>query len=237
MNLCAVCDAPTLRAVHDRETPSELVPYCTACLEQRPIPEPRMSKNAAPLAPDTINEATLEADTAKRTLVALKALPVTMSNIDDVGRILVGVKTKSKDLEARLKAITAPMRAAEKSVRDLFRPALNALAEAEAVLKQGIADAQRAQLIANQQAHQAAQAALAQGDVRGAALAVHATAPITAPEGVTVRERQVFRVVDAELVPRLYCSPDEAKIAHAIAAGVQVPGVVVETVSQVSVRT
>jgi len=236
MNLCAACDAPTLRAVHARDN-GPLIPYCSACLDLRPIPSPKEAMSNI-LTAETTNEATLEADSARRTLEALRALPVTMANIDDIGRILVQIKTKSKELDGRMKAITAPMRAAEKSVRDLFRPALNAFVEVEAILKQGVADAQRAQVAANQAAHVAAQAALSQGDVRGAALAVHGTAPVTVPAGVTVRERQVFRVVDADQVPRYLCSPDETKIAGAIAAGVRdIPGVVLETVSQVSVRT
>lgn len=190
------------------------------------------------VAPETANEASAAGTAAQRTLDQLRAMPVTQANMDLVGAILVDVKTKYKELDARLKSITAPMRAAEKSVRDLFRPALNALAEAEAVLKKGIADAQRAQWAQNQEMQQKAQAALAVGDARGAALAVHALEAVVSPAGVNVREVVAFRVIDPALVPRELCSPDDAKIKAAVAAGYrEIPGVLIGLESVVSVRT
>jgi len=243
MNFCAACDAPTYRAVHARDN-GPLIPYCSACLDLRPIPPPKdpMAKKTAPaalaVAPDTAIEASQAGDAARRMLQQLKALPVTAENAEVVGSILVDVKTRYKELDARMKAITAPMRAAEKGVRDLFRPALTALAEAEALLKQGLSDAARAQQAANAAAMQQAQAALAQGDVRGAALAATTLTPVQAVEGVQMKEVWNFRVVDPNSVPRELCSPDDAKIKAYIAAGArQIPGVLVELGTQVSVRT
>lgn len=239
MNLCSVCGTSTYRAVHDRDEPSILIPYCSDCLDERPIPMPKKpASTALAVAPETASEATLAADTARRTLVQLKALPVTVANLELVGSILVDVKRQYKDLDARMKAITAPMRAAEKGVRELFRPALTALAEAESLLKKGIADAQAAQANANAAAMAQAQAALAVGDTRGAALAAHVLTPVQAVQGVTTREVWTFRVVDPESVPRELCTPDDAKIRAYIEAGArQIPGVLVELSTQVSVRT
>ena len=237
MNPCAVCESPTLRAVHDTYEPARLIPYCTTCLEKRPMPRPK-SAAITPLAPETINEATLASDTARRTLDSLKVMPVTAQNMELVGRILIGIKTQLKDLKARQDAITAPMRAAEKSVRDLFRPALNSLAEAESILKRGIADAQAAQLAANRQVTVQAQEALARGSALGAAQAATQLTHIAPPTGITTREVWTFRVVQPELVPRELCVPDDTKIRAAVAMGYRdIPGVVVELDTQVSVRT
>lgn len=190
------------------------------------------------VSPETQTEAVQAGDTAKRTLEQLRAMPVTMANIELVGTILVDVKKKYNELDGRMKTITKPMREAEKSVRDLFRPALSALAEAESMLKQKIADAQRAQWAANSMAQAQAQAALAQGDVRGAALAAHTLAPITTPQGVSVIDTWDYRIVDAQAVPRVYCSPDEGLIKAAIKAGIRdIPGVIISQGQQVRVRT
>lgn len=131
----------------------------------------------------TVQEAITAGSAAQRSLAQLLAMPITTANLPMVGLILQDVVTKRKELDARLKSITAPMRAAEKSVRDLFKPALNALAEAEAFLKQGIGNAQREQYAANAAAMQQAQVALQHGDARAAALAAHAIAPISARRG------------------------------------------------------
>lgn len=197
-----------------------------------------MSKNTAPLAIETVTEATQAGDEAKRTLEKLRALPVTRDNVEMVGSILVDIKERYKALEGRQRAITQPMRQAEKAVRDLFRPALAALAEAEALLKTGIAQAHAAAFAQNQAAMTQAQAALAAGDARGAALAATNLAPIEAPAGVTLKEAWSFRIVDSTAVPRAYCIPDEGLIRAAIRAGIrEIAGVVIEPTTQVSVRT
>lgn len=191
-----------------------------------------------PLAPETVSEATLANDTAKRTLESLRLLPVTANNMELVGAILIDIKKKFKDLKARQDAITAPMRAAEKGVRDLFRPALNHLAEAESILKQGIANAQATQHEANRQATLVAQTALSQGNALAAAQAAQGLSHIAPPAGVTTREVWTFRIVNAEAVPRQLCEPSEARIRAAIAAGYrEIPGVVIELGTQVTVRT
>jgi len=43
-NKCAVCDKDTMRAVHDKKETSRLIPYCSDCLTQRPIPEPKQER-------------------------------------------------------------------------------------------------------------------------------------------------------------------------------------------------
>lgn len=197
-----------------------------------------MAAVLAPLAPETVSEATLANDTARRKLEALRVMPVTPHNMELVGAILVDVKKQLKDLKARQDAITAPMRAAEKGVRDLFRPALNALAEAESILKEAIGKAQAAQHEANRQATAAAQIAISQGNALAAAQATQGLTHIAPPPGITTKDVLTFRIVDPNLVPRQLCVPSDQLIRAAIAAGFhEIPGVLIEKDTQVTVRT
>ena len=185
-------------------------------------------------------EATEARTSAERALLALRALEVTGDNMEVVGSILVDVKKRLKGLEERLKEITAPIRAAEKSARDLFRPAIAALEESEGILKRKIGDAQRAIVEANRRAMEQTQQALALGDSRGAALAASSLAPSAPPAGVATREVITFTITDPDAVPRYLCSPDERKIRAVITAcGTKEPisGVTFGTETQVSVRT
>ncbi len=241
--ICVLCETPTHRAVHGRygmisvcdehlspltvETNNELIQY-----------EDRMKNtHAVPLANDTIIEATQANDNARRDLEALKAMPITMANMALVGDILKKVKAQAKYLKSRQDAITRPLREAEKGIRDLFRPGLDALEEAERHLKAGIGVAERAHHEANRQAALEAQAALQQGSALAAAIASSNIAPAVPVQGITTREVMQFAVVDPNLVPRELCSPDEAKIRAAIALGVrEIPGVQIAIGTQVTVR-
>lgn len=185
------------------------------------------------------SEATEARTSAERALLSLRALEVTNENMEVVGSILVDVKTRLKGLEERLKQITAPIRAAEKSARDLFRPAISALEESEGILKRKIADAQRATVEANRRAMEATQKALTQGDSRGAALAASYLAPSAPPAGVATRDVLTFTVVNPDKVPRALCSPDEKKIRAYIAmyGKTAIEGVKIAEDTQISVRT
>lgn len=190
------------------------------------------------LAPDTIQEATQASDTARRDLAQLKAMPITMANMAVVGEILKQVKVQYKAVKDRQDAITQPMRAAEKGVRDLFRPALTALAEAETILKEGIGRAEREHHEANRVAALVTQAHLAQGNALAAAVASSAVAPTVAVDGISTREVLEFVVTDPNLVPRELCVPDDAKIRAAIAMGYrEIPGVSITVGTRVTVRT
>ena len=187
---------------------------------------------------DATSEAIQAREEAQEALVQLKTLEVNGTNMEAVGGILIEVKSRAKALEARLREITEPMRKAEKSVRDLFRPALDALTAAEALLKQKIGDAQKEQVRVNAAAMQAAHVALERGDSRGAALAAQVIAPTAPPAGVTTRAVWTFQVSDADLVPRTFCSPDDRKIRAAVAAGSRsIPGVTIIEETQVIART
>lgn len=148
----------------------------------------------------------------------LRTMPVTMENLDAVAQILAQVKQRRDALETHLKSITKPMRDAEKRIRDLFRPAIGALLEAENDLKVRIQTTRNAQFAVNQKAMAEAQAKLAQGDARGSALAAHVIASTALPTGLSERKRWTYRIVDDAQVPRELCSPDPAKIAAYVKA-------------------
>jgi len=186
------------------------------------------------------SEALQARSSAERSLALLRDLEIDADNMAMAGEILVDVKKKLRTLEDRLKEITAPMRAAEKSARDLFRPAISALEEAESLLKSKVAQAQRKQMEINRLAMEATQAALQSGDSRGAALAAAVIAPTAPPANVGTRDVWKFLVENPELVPRAFCSPDDGKIrAHIKIYGDKQPitGVNIFADVQVSVRT
>lgn len=192
------------------------------------------------LAPEAAAGAASATAEAQRVLTSLRALTVTPENRELVASILTDVKKRHSALEAELKKITKPMRDAEKAARDLFRPALTALAEAEALLKKGLADEVRATFEANRTAMLAAQAALSTGDGRGAALAAQSIASTAAPAGVSYREVLRFDITDPDAVPRELCSPDETKIRAFIAAygdARTIPGVSIVRATQVAARS
>lgn len=137
---------------------------------------------------------------------------VTKEEAEVAGGLLIDIKGRSKALEDRMSEITRPMNAALKSIRDLFRPAIAAYEEAEALLKRRISDAYQAIDRANQEAMRAAQAQMEQGNVLAAGKAAAAISEKPVTEGVRTQEIFTFRVVNALLVPREFLIVDEKKI-------------------------
>lgn len=210
------------------------MPLCGPCIERKGRD---MEQQAVVVPKEEAESARVEAE---KVHLELTTLDVDADNMALVGEILTDVKKRRNAIEDRLKEITAPLRAAEASARALFSPALNALARAEALLKQKIGEAQKAQLAVNQAAMLAAQTAVARGDTMGAALAAAVLAPPPAPpSNISTREVWTFRVTAPDAVPRLFCSPDEKKIRAFVALNggkSAIPGVEVTQDVQVTVR-
>lgn len=176
-------------------------------------------------------EIAAEATMATSARDSLRELPVsTPAQIALASELLVDVKGRYKVLEERLQEITKPLNAGLKSVRDLFRPPMDAYTEAENILKRKIADAHAAIAAENQRAMLAAQAALQSGDVRGAALATTTMQERVEVPGVRTQEVLTYRVVDARLVPREFLMVDDRAVrAHIAAYGERpIPGIVIE---------
>lgn len=192
-------------------------------------PPPATSEDPVAIATRETSAHAVEANAVK---AALLDFPVaTKEQIELASSILVEVKGKAKVLEERLQEITRPLNAALASVRDLFRPALNAYSEAELLLKRRIADAHLAIEKANREAMAVAQAQMAAGNVHAAAQAATAMVERPATEGVRTQEILTYRVVNALEVPREFLTVDDKKVrAHLAAHGenTKIPGIVIE---------
>lgn len=160
-----------------------------------------------------------EQSEAQATLAQLREWPcITPEDEQDLADILGAIKSKSKDLEEKRTSITGPLNLAKRAVDALFRPAKNALEEAETIIKGKLAqadrrreEARRAALLLAQESAAKAQAAKAQGDVvqvqaatQAAAVAL-ASAPTSgssaAPDGVHFRYQWKWELEDIGQVP------------------------------------
>ena len=168
------------------------------------------------VTPATRAEAAQEAQETAATLAQLRDWPcATAQDERDLADFLTALKDKMKDLDGKRTAITGPLNQAKRAVDALFKPALDAMAEAEAIIKGKLADAATRR-------NQLAQAALAQasraaqvGDTRGAATAL-ATASqaqeAAPPPGVTYRYTWDAQLGDIDQVPREWLSVDWSKV-------------------------
>lgn len=135
--------------------------------------------------------------------------------------ILRDVKESIRQVEEKRKEITVPLNNALNAVNGLFRPAREALEALEKGLKQKIAGYLERKELANRAALELAAKSDEVEEAQQALALVDQSGP---PKGVSVRYVWKFRVVDAELVPREYCSPDAKKIG-AFDPGSAIPGV------------
>lgn len=167
-----------------------------------------------------------EASELTQTLLDLEIRDQEM--LDMVGNILVSVKTQWKDLEEKRTRITKPILAAKKAADDLFKPALDALRDAEKIIKQKIA----AYMMAQQQIKNDA---LASGDHETAV----ALQPLQLSGGVSSVPIRQYRVVDIEIVPREWLAVDDMKIKFAMRENkmLAIPGIEFFEAQQIRVTT
>lgn len=181
--------------------------------------------------PQVLHEGSGETSKAEAALVKVLNLPVyTADHIILAGDLLEHVNGERARLDARRTAITKPLLAAKYSIDDLFMPAIKVLDRIKEALQEKIETAALAIRAANLAAQEEAQRRLQQGDARGAALATQNFQPTQAPAGLSFREKWVYRVVDASLLPREYLTPDVKKIAARVKKlgnKANIPGVVV----------
>jgi len=89
-----------------------------------------------PKVPDVSTEVSAGLEQVNIELASLKDFKiVTQDDMEMAAYVLGEAKTKYKQYEARLQEITKPMREAEKSVRDLFRPMMSGYLEIEKLIK------------------------------------------------------------------------------------------------------
>lgn len=163
---------------------------------------------AAPLAALVDETKTLETE-AIAALGYYKQVRVTTAELYQWA-VTVTQETKARweAIDTRRMTLTAPIRAEEKRVNDLFRPALRAYSDVEIHLKNECIGFDMRQRAA-QQAAVAETAALVQ-----AGQLPLVPIPVTvAAQGSSIRYDWKWTITDPDLVPRQFCSPDDAKIA------------------------
>ena len=158
---------------------------------------------------------------------------------EEASSILLEVKDRGKQIEARRKLITKPMMEAKKEVDELFKAPIASLKKAETKLKRAIGEyverveaEQQEMIVEAQEAHEAGSTTL---EVREKLVeATQRTAPKV--KGVSMRTVTKFEIVDVEQLPRHLMKPDEAKIRAMVNSGLTVPGVRTWTEKSVSAR-
>lgn len=133
-----------------------------------------------------------------------KSLTVkTFEQAMDAADFLLEVKTLGESITARKEEITKPLNDGLKSARKLFKPLEEQCAEAEAAAKEAILGFHERNWKRGKQTDNTI------NGLRGK---------------VTVVERTQVQITDAAAIPPQFCSPDAAKIEHALKAGIVVPG-------------
>lgn len=173
--------------------------------------------------------------TTEESIARMEAITITNDEEEEFfGALLREIKSHWHNLEEQRTSITGPMNRALRAVNDLFRPVSKALETEEVILKRKLA----AYADAKARAYQASVQVVADASTPEAALTAMAQVapPTSGPEGISIRKVWKFEVVDPNLVPREYCSPDADKISAALSSGVQIPGVRIYEDSIVSAR-
>ena len=121
----------------------------------------------------------------------------------DAADFLLDVKQFGERITERKEAITKPLNESLKSARALFKPLEEQCAEAEALAKDAVL------LYHEKHWKRGKETDNTINGLRGK---------------VTVVERMQVRITDEKAIPPQFCSPDPAKIEHALKAGIDVPG-------------
>lgn len=225
----------------------DLPDECTECWLKRTTKTTRethvATKKRTQLSGEVMEAAALakeletERTSVAQALVELSDFSIeTRDDLEIAGKLLEDVTQRRDVLETKLKAITGPLRTAEKEARELFRPALSALDEAEEWLRKRIAEARDNIETRNQALLATTQAVVEAGGDASSLGSLQSTA---APDGMGYREHWDFEIVDPSLLPREYLQPNEKAIREVVKAlkgGAAIPGVRVFVENRVTVR-
>jgi hypothetical protein len=121
----------------------------------------------------------------------------------DAADFLLDVKQLGESITSRKEEITKPLNNSLKSARALFKPLEDQCASAEAAVKDAILRFHERHWSKGKTTDNTI------NGLRGK---------------VTVVERTQVRITDEKAIPAQFCSPDPAKIEHALKAGIEVPG-------------
>lgn len=147
----------------------------------------------------------------------------------------------AKAIEEKKTSITKPMNEALKNVRELFKPREEKVQSIIDSLKRKVlefkqterakAEKEKADIEKKAEAGRIKPetAIRKMGEVKEVEKTTH-----TDSGKMTVKKRKVVKIINPELLPKEYLIPDEAKIKKVALAGVEIPGVVVEEVEEMS---
>jgi hypothetical protein len=121
----------------------------------------------------------------------------------DAADFLLDVKQLGEKITARKEEITKPLNESLKSARALFKPLEEQCATAESTIKDAVLDFHERHWKRGKDTDNTI------NGLRGK---------------MTVVEHTQVRILDEKSIPPQFCSPDPAKIEHALKAGIDVPG-------------
>jgi len=170
---------------------------------------------------------------------------------DFASQVLREVKTKTKETKAMKDSATKPLKQVAKTIDGWFKPALDAMKEAEAVIKRGMSDylvlKERNRVKAMQEAQALIEAAKKTPAPEAKEAAKEAARDLivgsqsdAASEGISQIEVWGFEIMDASLLPREYLMPNEAAIKAMVKLqkqDTQIAGVKVVKSFQIRART
>lgn len=154
----------------------------------------------------------------------------------EAGQAILEMKSKIKLLEEQRKTWVDPLNQTVKSINAFFKPVVTEWENVVEGLKAAMVAYQQRIAQEKQAALQAAGQLAAQGSAVGSgsdvqqyqALVAMGAAPPPKADGIFMREKWGWRVVDAAKVPREYLCLDVTKINEAVRqgkAGTQIPGI------------
>ena len=155
----------------------------------------------------------------------------TQEHYESATDLLSKIKSVGKLIKERKEEITKPLTDALNSARDLFKPIEQSHAEAERIIKGKMVDYQNEQ----EKIREAEKAKIAARVEKGTLkqetavkkMAEITTVPTNAQGkfgSVSTRIIKRISIIDASLIPREYCVPDNTLIKEALDAGKEVPG-------------
>lgn len=147
----------------------------------------------------------------------------------------------AKATKEKKESITRPMLEALDNVRDLFKPREEKIKSIIDSLKSKVLEFKQTERAKAEKEKEKIDKKLEDGKISPKVALkrqqeVQEVEKTTRTEAgkMTMKKRKVVKIINPELLPREYLIPDEKKITQVAKAGVEIPGVVVEEVEEMS---
>lgn len=162
------------------------------------------AKKEAPTNEETAALVAAAEQTSTEVLTVVSGYEIeSQDDMDMVGQMKREARDRRESLDARLKEITAPMRAAEKSVRDLFRPAISTNTQIENICTEAIRRFELRKMEERRAALKQIEATGGKADEATLAVA-HGHGVVETSDLVSTRKVFRFEVKDPEQIPERY---------------------------------